>query len=146
MTRFQSSPRRTFVAAAVLAMLAVLPASAMEQQSRPMTGAEFDAYTLGRTLTYGIGGIPYGIERYLPDRRVIWRFLGEECREGRWFEAGAEICFAYDDDPGRLHCWQFQQTPEGLRARIGSDPEGAELVEVEQSDRPMMCPGEFLGA
>ncbi len=134
------------VLAAALALLGAFSAAAMEQQDRPITGAEFDAYTLGRTLTYGIGGQPYGIERYLPDRRVIWRFLGEECREGQWFESGQQICFVYDDEPGRQHCWMFFLSPEGLRARFAGDPDGAELVEVEQSDRPMMCPGEFLGA
>ncbi len=32
----------------------------------PMSGAEFEAYATGRTLTYAERGVIYGIEEYLP--------------------------------------------------------------------------------
>lgn len=126
-------------------LMAPLPALALDG-GRPMTGAEFDAYTLGQTLTFGVDGVPYGIEQYLPNQRVLWSFIGEECREGSWFEAAPQICFVYDDEPGRLHCWTFYDTGNGLRARFGDDPEGTELIEVLRSPAPMMCEGPLVGA
>lgn len=134
---------RALAVAAV--MLAPLPGLALDG-GQPMTGAEFDAYTLGQTLTFGVDGVPYGIEQYLPGRRVLWSFIGEDCREGSWFEAGPQICFVYDDEPQRQHCWTFYDTGNGLRARFGNDPEGTELIEVLRSTAPMQCQGPMLGA
>jgi hypothetical protein len=134
---------RSLSLAALLA--AAAPAVALES-GRPMTGAEFEAYTEGQTLTFGVDGVPYGIEQYLPGRRVLWSFIGEECREGTWFEAAPQICFVYDDEPARLHCWTFYDTGNGLRARFGDDPDGTELIEVLRSPAPMMCRGPMLGA
>ena len=133
---------RHYIAALFLCCLPVA-ASALESDS-PMTAAEFEAYVTGRTLTFGVDGLVYGIEQYLPGRRVIWAFVGEECREGHWFEVGSHICFEYDDEPGQLHCWSFYQTEDGLRAR--SMGIGTDLVEVEQSPEPMFCPGPDVGA
>jgi len=140
-------PRRLTRSALIATLVAAaLPAFALDG-GRPMTGAEFDAYTRGQTLTFGVDGVPYGIEQYLPDRRVLWSFIGEDCREGSWFEAaGPQICFVYDDAPERLHCWEFFDTGNGLRARFGGDLEGTELVEVLRSPTPMMCEGPMVGA
>ena len=137
---------RALLTALYLAVLSVAAPAAASEPARPMTGAEFEAYTTGHTLTFGIAGTVYGIEQYLPNRRVIWRFLGEECRRGSWFDDGPEICFIYDEEPDRLHCWTFHETPRGLRARLAGDGEGSELIEVLRSEAPLMCPGEFLGA
>lgn len=134
---------RSLTLAALLATAA--PAVAQDGEG-PMTGAEFDAYTLGQTLTFGVDGVPYGIEQYLPGRRVLWSFIGEECRDGSWFESGEQICFVYDDEPDRLHCWTFYRTDDGLRARFEGDPDGTELVEVLRTRRPMICDGPMLGA
>jgi len=142
-----STPSHRIAVTAALALMALFathPLSAQELGT-PMTGAEFEAYTSGKTLTFGIDGQPYGVEQYLPDRRVRWAFIGEECRDGQWFETGQEICFIYHDDPVRLHCWEFHDTGSGLLARIrGSDSSG--LVEVAQSPEPMFCPGPQIGA
>ena len=121
------------------------PASASES-ARPMTAAEFEAFVEGRTLTFGFGGTVYGIEQYLPNRRVIWRFLGEDCRHGRWFDDGPLICFVYDDEPGQLHCWTFHETPRGLRARFARNGTDDDPVEVRPAESPLVCPGEFFGA
>lgn len=131
-------------------MLAPAAASAAQDSlpgaAEPLTGAEFEALTTGRTLTYGIGGEPYGIERYMAGRRVIWAFLGDACREGRWFEDGERICFIYDDAPGELHCWRFFKAEEGLLARISrAGEESSETVEVRESPEPMHCPGPRVG-
>lgn len=139
-------PMRAPLLAAALAAVAFAasppPLAAMELPP-PMSGPEFDAATTGRTLTFAVDGTPYGIEQYLPGRRVIWAFIGEECREGSWFDAGPQICFVYDDEPGRLHCWTFHDTETGLFARSEG---GSDLVVVEDSDAPMYCPGPDVGA
>ena len=134
--------RPTALAALVTVTLA-LPAAALEDT--PLTAEEFDARTLGQTLTFATGGEPYGIEQYLPGRRVIWAFIGEECREGSWFPVGSQICFEYDDEPGRLHCWTFFDGADGLVAR-SEGPGGTELVEVRRAEEAMYCPGPDVGA
>lgn len=124
-------------------LLAVLPTLTLAEV--PMTGAEFDAYTMGKTLSYAVGSEPYGIEQYLAGRRVVWAFVGTECRRGSWYEAGEQICFVYDDAPGDQQCWLFFQGNGRLTARFVSTPDGTELVAVDQSPDPMFCPGPDIG-
>jgi hypothetical protein len=123
-----------------LCLLLATPALA----ENPMTGAEFEAYATGKTLTYGLGGVVYGIEQYLPGRRVLWAFEGDICRDGYWYEQDQEICFVYEDDP-TPQCWTFLQTDKGLRARFTGDPQGADLSEVGQSATPLICAGPDVG-
>ena len=111
----------------------------------PMTATEFEAYATGKTLTYGLGGEVYGIEQYLPGRRVLWAFKGDECRKGYWYEAGPEICFVYEKDPEGPQCWTFHRIDGGIRARFTGDPGGADLSEVAQSSSPLTCAGPGLG-
>ena len=43
------------------------------QAQDAMTGPEFDAYVTGKTITFRTEANPsYGVERYLPNRRVMW--------------------------------------------------------------------------
>jgi hypothetical protein len=123
---------------------ALLLASAPLAAETPMTGAEFEAYATGRTLTYAQGGTVYGTEEYLPGRRVRWAFSGDQCETGYWYEAGREICFVYGSEPEH-QCWTFFRTPGGLRARFRGDPPGSELSEVANSDAPLLCPGPDIG-
>ena len=113
----------------------------------PITAEEFDAYVTGRTLTFGSAGQPYGIEEFRPGRRTTWAFIGEECREGRWFPRDEQICFIYDDLPEQQHCWIFWQGDTGLIARF-IEPDGTastELYEVQGSNQPLVCPGPEVG-
>ena len=114
----------------------------------PMSGAEFDAYTRGRTLTYLESGVPYGVEQYLDGRQVIWAFEGNECLKGRWSEPEPGlICFTYDKaTPGGPQCWNFFETPGGLRAEFSGETEGPELYETRRSNAPLFCPGPEVGA
>ena len=67
--------------------LALSPLAGLAAETgRPMTGAEFEAATTGRTLYYNSAGQAYGVEQYLPGRRVIWAFVGDDCRKGNWYE------------------------------------------------------------
>ncbi|MCC5956339.1 MAG: hypothetical protein JJU07_09555 [Natronohydrobacter sp.] len=134
------TPFRNFLAGMSLAVLA-MPISAQT----PMSAAEFEAYVTGRTLTFGFEGMAYGIEEFRPGRRTTWAFMGEECREGRWFDRDEQICFIYDDLPEEEHCWIFWRGETGLSARFVGDGNGTELYEVQRSTRPLLCPGPEVG-
>jgi hypothetical protein len=128
-------------------ILSLLAAPAWAEN--PMTGPEFDAYTIGKTLGYGVNGVVWGIEEYLPDRRVRWAFVGEECKSGRWYEPqGYEpqktrICFVYQEGTDE-HCWQFYLRGDRLAAQSISDGPSAPLAELSQ-DHGLSCPGPAVG-
>lgn len=123
----------------VLCLLA-LPA----RGDTPVSVAEFEAYATGKTLTYALGGTVYGAEQYLPGRRVVWAFKGEECREGFWYEEAGQACFVYDPAQGP-QCWTFRRDGAGLRAWFSEDPVGAEPALVQESAQPLVCAGPDLG-
>lgn len=110
----------------------------------PLSAEEFDARTIGRTITYSAFGQPYGVEQYLPGHKVIWAFAEGECKEGTWFQDGDYICFDYRDDSG-LQCWTFHDTPEGLMARFLGDDENEPLVSLSESTEPLSCQGPEVG-
>ncbi|WP_170381544.1 hypothetical protein [Ruegeria atlantica] len=127
-----------------LAILLLLSAHSASAQSA-LSAADFDDYTRGKTLFYGFQGQVYGVERYLPNRRVIWSFLDGDCKEGIWYEQGDQICFLYEDrlDP---QCWVFTRSGNGLIAQFEGDPEQTELYEAEDIDEEMVCYGPDVGA
>ena len=109
-----------------------------------MTGDDFDAYTQGKTLFYGFEGQVCGVERYLPNRRVLWSFLDGNCKEGVWYEQEDQICFLYEDrlDP---QCWVFTESGGGLIAQFEGDPAQTELYEAEDIGEEMLCYGPEVG-
>ena len=109
-----------------------------------MTGAEFEAYSTGKTLTYADNGQVYGIEQYLPNRRVRWAFVDDTCRIGYWYENGQEICFVYEHD-ATPQCWTFHLNEGKLKARFVADPPRAALSEVNQTPEPLLCTGPDVG-
>ena len=111
---------------------------------RPMTAAEFDAYVTGKTLTYSQFGSVFGVEEYLPGRKVRWKFTDDDCQYGSWYEKDGLICFTYEYDPAE-HCWTFWQGAGGLRALSVDDPPGSELSEVAQTTQGLACPGPEVG-
>ena len=137
---------RRLVAATLLASAFgafALPTAA--QSPVPMTAEDFEAHVEGRTLTFHFLGQPYGVEQYLPGRRVLWAFIGDECQEGVWYPRADMICFAYDANPEE-QCWHFYRTPGGLRGVfVGADGPGTELYEVENSAGPLNCRGPGVG-
>ena len=116
----------------------------MARADTPMSAEAFDAYTRGKTLIYGAQGQPYGAERYLDNRRVIWSFLDGKCKYGEWYEQAGKICFVYED---RLEpqCWTFLQGPDGLVARFENDPEATELYEAQNTGDELLCHGPDIG-
>lgn len=109
-----------------------------------MSAEAFDAATRGKTLFYGSNGEPYGVERYLPDRRVIWSFLDGRCKEGMWYPEGGQICFVYEDQ-GAPQCWVFSQRAEGLAARFEGRGDVIDLYAAEDLGREMLCLGPEVG-
>ena len=113
----------------------------------PLTAAEFEAYALGKTLTYAQSGQVWGQEEYLPGHQVVWAFSGQPCEYGTWIETPVDgapaICFLYENNPDQ-NCWQFYHGRAGLVAVfLGGD--GAALAEVAQTAQPMQCPGPKVG-
>jgi hypothetical protein len=125
-----------------LVLLHLLPAPLVAGE--PMSGEAFDRYTQGRTLYYGLDGNTYGVERYLPDQRVLWSFLDGRCETGRWYEDAGQICFVYE---GRAEpqCWRFSLEQQGLVAQFENNPQATELYEVEDLDEEMLCYGPDVG-
>ncbi|MBL4917959.1 hypothetical protein [Szabonella alba] len=135
------SPAPVLAALLALATLLALPA---HSETR-MTADEFEAYATGKTLTYGENGRVYGVEQYLPNRRVRWAFVDDTCRLGHWYDNGGdEICFVYEHD-ATPQCWTFHKGPGGLRARFTNIPDSTELSEVQQTDEPLACTGPDVG-
>jgi len=112
--------------------------------AQSLSGAEFDAYTRGKTLFYDFGGTTYGVERYLPNRRVVWSFLDGDCKEGIWYEQNGQICFVYEDRPDP-QCWVFTRSSQGLIAQFEGNPEATELYEAADVDEDMVCYGPEVG-
>jgi hypothetical protein len=123
-------------------VLALLPLSS--QAADPMGAEEFDRYTKGKTLFYGFDGTAYGVERYLPGRRVLWSFLDGHCQTGIWYEDAGQICFVYEDNT-TPQCWSFSLTPDGLNAQFQNDPQATELYESGEMGEEMLCLGPEVG-
>lgn len=110
----------------------------------PMTADEFEAFVLGKTLTFATtGNQPYGVEYYAPNRQVIWSFVGEECVRGEWYdvatETGTNICFEYENST-ETQCWQMFNIDGQLRADFMNRPGTTILFETQESE-PLICGG-----
>jgi hypothetical protein len=139
--------RRIVAVTALFLTVAGLPALSADggtDGNHALTGAEFEAIVTGRTMYYSSGDQPYGVEQYKPDRHVTWAFVGDDCRNGEWYEDSGYICFVYEDEPDP-QCWTFYNGPDGLMAHFRDNPAGAPLVAVQQSPEPMACLGPDIG-
>lgn len=131
----------TRAAFATLFILAARPLCAA-----PLSPPQFEALTTGRTFFYTRAGEPYGAEQYLPGHRVVWAFTGDACLKGEWLANGDSICFSYEDRPGALQCWRFDQTSSGLQGSlVGAPPDDPPLVARRSSPDPMACIGPDVG-
>lgn len=138
------APRLSGLMLAALVTLgaSVLPGAAIPDE--PIGAGEFEAYTEGRTLYYGRDGEPYGVEEYLPGRRVKWSFLDGECIDGEWYAEGRAICFVYEERIAPI-CWEFFLEGDGLSARILGRGDESRLYEIAEADEPMQCLGPRIG-
>lgn len=130
----------------IRALFFVLATASVAQAETPMSGAEFDRYATGRTLTFGTLGNPdYGVEEYLPERNVIWSPRAGTCITGIWFERDNNICFLYETDP-EPKCWKVYRTETGIRAVFTNRPGTTVLFESKDNAKPLVCSGpELLG-
>jgi hypothetical protein len=110
----------------------------------PLSAEDFDALTLGRTMTWAAFGTVYGVEQYLPGRKVRWTFTGDECKTGYWYPDGPAICFQYEGDP-EPDCWEITTSGPDLLARYTTDPPGTEPVLVRETTEPLACFGPKVG-
>ena len=109
-----------------------------------LTAEEFDALTLGHTMTWSEYGQIYGVEQYLPGRRVRWTELGDDCKLGHWYPQGPAICFLYEDNPTPA-CWEISLDGAGMRAFDTADPPGSEPVVIEDTSADLPCLGPEVG-
>lgn len=126
-------------------MATVAPPPALARQ--PMTGAEFDAFSKGKTFYYGTNGQAYGVEEYLDGQRVRWSFLDGDCQDGRWFEDAGNICFVYEGTPDP-QCWAFYLEDGQLSATFQSGDTAEAptvLYQIQDADQPMQCMGPDVG-
>lgn len=117
-----------------------LPAAAQT----PLTATEFEAHVTGKTLTYQQYDFIFGVEEYLPDRKVRWSVAPNECQYGTWYQEGENICFLYEYSPVPA-CWTFWLQGGVLHALSVHEAPGAELHVVDTSTQPLPCPGPDVG-
>jgi len=110
----------------------------------PLTAEEFEAHVTGKTVTYRQGLSHFGIEEYLPGRKVQWSVAPGECQYGSWYPEDSYICFVYEYDPVP-HCWTFWKEDGALVALSDTVQPGEELYEVDRSETPLACPGPDIG-
>lgn len=126
----------------LMLLAALIPTLATAAE--PMTGPEFERMTTGKTFAYANEGVAYGAEEYLDNRRVRWTFLDGECQEGKWYEAGEQICFVYDNIE-TPQCWRFFDEGGRLTAQFSGQSPATELFETARMNEPLHCLGPEVG-
>jgi len=120
-----------------LTLCLMLATPAMAQEG--MTAQEFDAYVTGRTITFSTPLNPtFGVERYLPGRRVMWSTFDGTCQYGVWFESKGDICFRYEGDPEHK-CWTIYAESDGLRGVFTTRPNTTVIYENPAREDPLIC-------
>lgn len=127
------------------ALMAPLLSAPVAMADPLLSAEEFDALTLGRTMTWAEFGQVYGVEHYLPDRRVRWTVLGDDCKLGHWYPQGDAICFLYEDDPLTPACWRIALSGAGMQAEDTEALPGSEPVMIEETAETMPCFGPEVG-
>lgn len=110
----------------------------------PITADQFEAHVTGKTVTYQQFDYVFGIEEYLPGRKVRWSTAPDQCQYGTWYPQDDDICFVYEYDPVPS-CWTFWLRGGALVALSTDGLPGEELHEVHATDQPLPCPGPEVG-
>lgn len=109
-----------------------------------LSGDDFERRYEGKTLHFGLDGEPFGSEQFLPGRKSVWKFTGDDCANGVWFTQGAQICFLYE---GLLEqqCWLMIEKDGKLFVRsMGQEP-GMVLELLRVETKPLVCNGPDVG-
>ncbi len=128
----------------LVAMLSGLPVSG----ETLLSPEQFEQDATGKTLYFQDTNLQYSAEQYHPNRRVTLLHLGGSCMHGRWEARDDQMCFFYDEDPGRWHCWHYIERDNGERLhRFVGEPEEPvfELKIVTENRTPIDCPGPAIG-
>lgn len=120
--------------AALLAVMAV-PAAGQDL----LTPDAFLDLAEGRTMTFVTepGGALVGIEQFLTRDRTIWTRADGSCAYGIVTTTPLTVCFAYDDDPGRQHCW-YTYAVEGV-PHVRETTSGSIQRVDAITDEPVVC-------
>ena len=124
-----------------LAALLALVAPAAAQES--MTPETFLDRAAGRTLTFVSTpeGQLVGTEQFLSRSSSVYARADGTCAYGQVTVEGPELCFRYEDDPGRAHCWWPFALDGELHVRI-ADTASDEVQRVARiADGPVSCTG-----
>lgn len=109
----------------------------------PLTGEGFDALTRGRTMdTHDAAAGLYGVETFLPGRRVIWRDA-EKCSRGTWEEVEGQICFTYELNDNNPVCWIYVDRGGWIEGWFQGD-RSLTPIELHEGTAPVSCDG-WLG-
>ncbi|PRY94931.1 hypothetical protein BCF33_0534 [Hasllibacter halocynthiae] len=125
-----------------LLLVAALLAAAHASAQQIASPSEFLDAAEGRTMTF-VGddtGALVGTERFLSRERTVWARADGSCSYGRVFAQGPELCFEYEDDAGRLHCWWPFRQDGTLKVRSTSTLEVQRIARI--SDDMVGCEGE----
>lgn len=142
--RFTPAPSHCLRVAFGIALAQGLAQTGAAETANPMSAADFEAYVEGKTLTWSQFNSVFGIEEYLPNRKVRWKTSPEECQYGSWFERDELICFVYEYSSGE-HCWTFWTEGDQLQALSSSAFAGSELTVIDVSPEPLDCPAPEVG-
>ncbi|MEM9707884.1 MAG: hypothetical protein AAF871_03775 [Pseudomonadota bacterium] len=126
----------------IVLLLSLMASQALAQDR--LGASSFDSLTRGRTVIYSLNGEFHGMERHLGDRRVEWAFSDGECFAGRWYEAGENICFVYENLDGP-QCWRFEAEAGGFSATFVDDAGEGSTYSARVTDEPMTCTGPRIG-
>lgn len=117
----------------------------------PISAEDYMRRVAGGTFTIRAPGEePYGIEAYLPDRRVSWGYFETGlCTDGKWEEVQPGVmCYTYEGDP-EASCWHYYIEPDGFfaqsvdeRGKVQNDI----LYLIEETDLTLPCVSDFLGS
>ncbi len=122
--------------------LALLPGLAFAQTlpgDPPLDAAAFDALTRGRTFeTHSPPVGLYGIETFLPGRRVYWRDA-RICAAGTWRQVGEQICFDYEHRD-RPVCWTYHDRNGWIEGFFEGDRRSVPIM-LHEGGEPVSCEG-----
>lgn len=126
-----------------LALILTVLASAAQAET-PMSPAEFEAWSTGKTLAYSLDGIVLGAEAYFPGRAVRDADTGGPCLDGTWHAEGDAVCFVYPARDG-THCWTFWRDGDAVYAKPLSAAPDDPAQRVTEAATPISCPGPEVG-
>lgn len=128
----------------IAALFLLLPAlSASANDDPPLSAEGFDALTQCRVMDTSTAAGTYGVETFLPDRKVIWRDINREVN-GTWDQVGDQICFTYEDKADFPVCWTYHDRSGGIEGWYQGDHTTSPILLTPIGDVPGCS--DYIGA